>query len=69
MVTHAFNPSIRRQRPADFWVQGQPGLHNWSSRIARTTERSYLKNKQKGAKEKEKWMYLINREGILMVRR
>jgi hypothetical protein len=27
-VAHDFNPSTRRQRQADFWVQGQPGLQS-----------------------------------------
>jgi hypothetical protein len=28
MVAHAFNPSTGRQRQADFWVRGQPGLQS-----------------------------------------
>jgi hypothetical protein len=28
MVAHAFNPALGRQKQADFWVQGKPGLQN-----------------------------------------
>jgi hypothetical protein len=28
MVAHTFNPALGRQRQADFWVRGQPGLQS-----------------------------------------
>jgi hypothetical protein len=28
VVANAFNPSTRRQRQVDFWVQGHPGLQS-----------------------------------------
>jgi hypothetical protein len=28
VLVHAFNPSTSRQRQADFWVWGQPGLQS-----------------------------------------
>jgi hypothetical protein len=34
-------PALRRQRQADFWIRGQPGLQSkGSSRTARATQRN-----------------------------
>jgi hypothetical protein len=49
-VLHAFNPSLRRQRQADFLVRGQPGLPCEFQDSQRYTEKPCLKkqrNKQK----------------------
>jgi hypothetical protein len=29
VVVHTFNPAHGRQRQADFWIQGQPGLQSY----------------------------------------
>ena len=43
VVAHTFNPSTWEAEAADFWVQGQPGLHR---------ETSKNKNKQTNKKNK-----------------
>jgi hypothetical protein len=39
-------PVLRRQRQADFWVQGQPGLQSEFQDIQGYREKPCLKNKQ-----------------------
>jgi hypothetical protein len=45
MVTHAFNPALKRQRQADFWVRGQPGLQSEFQDSQGYTEKPCLEKK------------------------
>jgi hypothetical protein len=46
-------PALGRQRQADFWVQGQPGVQN-ESRIARDTQRNPVSKNKQTKKQKNK---------------
>jgi hypothetical protein len=49
VVVHAFNPTLGRQRQADFWVWGQPGLQSEFQDSQGYTEKPFFKkqtNKQ-----------------------
>jgi hypothetical protein len=47
-------PELRRQRPVDLWVQGQPGLQGEFQDSQGYTEKSYLEGKRKRKRKKEK---------------
>jgi hypothetical protein len=47
MVAHAFNPKLGRQRQANFWVRGQPGLQSEFQDSQDYTEKPCLDKKQK----------------------
>ena len=51
MVAHAFNP---RQRQADFWVQGQPGLQSEFQDSQGYAEKPCLRKKKKKKEKKER---------------
>ena len=51
---HHLIPALRRQRQADFWVRGQPGLQSEFQDSQGYTEKSCLKNKTKQNKTKTK---------------
>jgi hypothetical protein len=53
MVACAFNPSTWRQRKADFWVRGQPGLQSEFQDSQGYTEKPCLK-KKKNSKFKDR---------------
>ena len=53
MVAHAFNPSTQRQRQADFWVQGQPGLQSEFQDSQGYTEKLCLKKQKQNHKTKK----------------
>jgi hypothetical protein len=40
-------PALGRQRQADFWVRGQPGLQSEFQDSQGYTEKPYLKNQKK----------------------
>jgi hypothetical protein len=63
-VAHTFNPSTRRQRQADFWVRGQPGLHSEFQDSQGYTEKPCLE-KQKNKKTKKKKKKKKNKNIIL----
>jgi hypothetical protein len=46
-------PALERQRQADFWVQGQPGLQSEFQDSQGYTEKSCLENKTNKKKEEE----------------
>jgi hypothetical protein len=45
MVVHAFNPALGRQRQANFWVRGQPGLQSEFQDNQGYTEKPCLRKK------------------------
>jgi hypothetical protein len=47
VAAHAFNPTLRRQKQADLWVRGQPGLQSEFQDSQGYKERPHLKNKTK----------------------
>jgi hypothetical protein len=47
LVARAFNPSTQRQRQADFWVRGQPGLQSEFQDSQGYSEKPCLKKKKK----------------------
>jgi hypothetical protein len=49
-----WNPALGRQRQADFWVRGQPGLQNEFQDSQGYTETPCHKKKKKKKKKKEK---------------
>ena len=53
MVEHAFNPNptLERQRQAEFWVQGQPGIHSEFQDSQTYTEKPCLETKQNKTKQ------------------
>jgi hypothetical protein len=58
-VAHAFNPSTWKQRQADFWVRGQPGVQSGFQDSQGYTEKPCLEkpkqtNKNKKAKQTNK---------------
>jgi hypothetical protein len=54
VVVHALIPALVRQRQADFWVQGQPGLQSESQDSQGYTEKPCLKKKKRKEKKKKK---------------
>ena len=71
VVAHAFNPSTGRQRQADFWVRGQPGLQSEFQDSQGYTEKPCLENIQKNKNKNKKhwsplskaqWPHSTNRE-------
>ena len=72
MVARAFNPSptLERQRQADFWVQGQPGLHsefqdsqNYTEKPCleeKTNEQTKNKNKQPNKQTNKKTGFVLH---------
>jgi hypothetical protein len=53
VVAHAFNPSTWRQRQADLWVQGQPGLQSEFQETQGFTEKPCLKKQKEKRKERK----------------
>jgi hypothetical protein len=53
-VAHAFNPVLGRQRQADFWVWGQPGLQSEFQDSEGYTEKPCLEKKKKKKRKKIK---------------
>ena len=63
MVAHAFIPALGRQRQADFWVRGQPGLQSEFQDSQSYTEKPCLKkNKNKNKNKKKKTKNKKNKE-------
>jgi hypothetical protein len=54
VVAHAFNPSTREQRQADFWVRGQPGLQSEFQDSQCYTEKPCLEKTKKKKKKKKR---------------
>jgi hypothetical protein len=50
MVAHTFILALRRQRQADFWVPGQPGLQSEFQDSQGSTEKPCLRKKKKKGK-------------------
>jgi hypothetical protein len=54
-------PALWRQRQADFWVRGQPGLQSEFQDSQGYTEKPYLeKQKEKKKKEKKRILSLVS---------
>jgi hypothetical protein len=53
VVVHAFNPSTRGQRQADFWVRGQPGLQSELQDSQGYTEKPCLEKQQQQQKKQK----------------
>jgi hypothetical protein len=53
VVAHTFNPSIERQRQADFRVRGQPGLQSEFQDSQDYTEKPCLEKQNKKTKNKQ----------------
>jgi hypothetical protein len=58
VVAHAFNPSTWRQRQADFWVRGQPGLQSEFQDSQGYTEKPCLEKQTN--KKKDLWSAFPN---------
>ena len=54
VVAHPLIPALGRQRQADFWVQGQPGLQHEFQDSQCYTEKPCLKKQNKKQKNKKK---------------
>ena len=56
MVAHTFipNPTLERQRQADFWVRGQSGIHSEFQDSQTYTEKPCLETKQNKTKQNKK---------------
>jgi hypothetical protein len=52
-------PALGRQRQADFWVRGQPGLQSEFQDSLGYTEKPCLKNKNKNKQTNKQVHYLI----------
>jgi hypothetical protein len=50
-VVHAFNPRLRRQRLADFWIWGQPGIPSEFQDSQGYTEKPCLGEEEKKKKK------------------
>ena len=60
VVAHTFDPNTWRQKQADFWVWGQPGLQSDFQDIQGYTEKPYIKKQQQQQKQKQKrFIYLF----------
>ena len=60
VVAHAFNPSTQRQRQADFWVRGQPGLQSEFQDSQDYTEKPCLRKKKKIEKKKKEMIKVLS---------
>jgi hypothetical protein len=52
--THLLSKALRRQRRADFWVLGQPGLQSELQDIQGYTEKPCLKKQTNKTKQQQK---------------
>jgi hypothetical protein len=53
MVVHTFNPRLGRQKQADFWVWGQPGLQSEFQDSQGYTEKPCLEKQKTNNKTKQ----------------